>query len=108
MTTAGLVPSSQTDSEPAAPEPVGPAGDPADRSLPSPPARPDRPGLKAHPEVRDRRRAVVSPGPPTARWVIEEIAGAEGHEVDTAQAKAIEELLRWWIEEHERRHPAGP
>lgn len=74
---------------------------------PPPPARSPA-CLKARPKASDRRRTATSPGPPTIRWVIEEVTGAEGREVEAAQAKAIEELVRWWIEEHAQRQSAGP
>lgn len=56
--------------------------------------------LKSTAKQSDRGPAAERPGPPTVRWVIEEITGPEGREVAAAQANAIEELLRWWIEQH--------
>lgn len=56
--------------------------------------------LKSTAKQSDRGRTADRPGAPIVKWVIEEITGPEGREVATAQANAIEELLRWWIEEH--------
>jgi hypothetical protein len=76
--------------------------------LPVPPGDGGAGCLKVTPKQSDCRRAANGPGPPTVRWEIEEITGPEGREVAAAQASAIEELLRWWINRHRTKEPDMP
>lgn len=73
----------------------------------SPPARRRADRLKVGPKVSHRRGAVVGCGDVSFRWVIEPLAGAEGREVRTAQARAIRELARW-LTQVEQGHMEAP